>query len=240
MRSLECIAIDDEPHALKIVEAYVAKVPFLNLAAQFQSPLEALPFLEKQPIDLIFLDIQMPELTGLQFLDVLEKKPAVILTTAYSEYALESYNYTVVDYLLKPYAFDRFLKAVRKVKMEEIHESEIPTAGSKADTILIKGDAKHKYHQVELANITHIEGLRNYLAIHQKNGPRIVTLQSMRAMEEVLPAHFLRVHKSYIANMKEVDLIEGNQLKIGGYKLPVGGSYRQTLLSWIDRRKHES
>ena len=238
MNLLECIAIDDEPHALKILEAYVSKVPYLNLAAQFQSPLDAMPFLEKNQVDLIFLDIQMPELTGLQFLEVLQHRPAVILTTAYSEYALESYNYTVTDYLLKPYAFDRFLKAVNKVKNENSAPSAIEHSIENDTAMLIKGDAKHKYHQVELANITHIEGLRNYLAIHQKDGSKIVTLQSMRAMEEELPArNFLRIHKSFIVNMDEVVLIEGNQLKIGALKLPVGGSYREKLRHWIDQRK---
>ena len=240
MKSLACIAIDDEPHALKILEAYVSKVPYLTLAGKFQSPLEAMSFLEQNQVDLIFLDIQMPELTGLQFLDVLQNKPAIILTTAYSEYALESYNYAVADYLLKPYAFDRFLKAVTKIRNDKSTPQATQSSLTTTATILIKGDAKHKYHQVELSNITHIEGLRNYLAIHQKDGARIVTLQSMKSMEEELPSqNFLRIHKSYIANMDEVDLIEGNQLKIGEHKLPVGGSYRKSLLNWIEERKRD-
>ena len=238
MKLLECIAIDDEPHALKILEAYVSKVPYLHLAAQFQSPLDAIPFLEKNQVDLIFLDIQMPELTGLQFLDVLRHRPDVILTTAYSEYALESYNYTVADYLLKPYAFGRFLKAINKVRSENSTSAAAKNTMEADTAMLIKGDAKHKYHQVELANITYIQGLRNYLAIHQKDGSKIVTLQSMRAMEEELPArNFLRIHKSFIVNMDEVVLIEGNQLKIGALKLPVGGSYREKLRYWIEQRK---
>ena len=115
MKKLNCIAIDDEPHALKIVQAYISKVPFLELLSSFQSPLEAIPFLEKNKVDLLFLDIQMPELTGLQFLNVLKNRPNIILTTAYSAYALDGYDHDVTDYLLKPYSFERFLKAVQKV-----------------------------------------------------------------------------------------------------------------------------
>ena len=242
MNILNCIAIDDEPHALKILGAYIAKVPFLELQATFQSPLEAIPFLEKNKIDILFLDIQMPELTGLQFLNILKIKPAVILTTAYSEYALDSYDYDVEDYLLKPYSFERFLKAVQKIQKNEkpVAAINLPNENQPADagakTIFIKGDAKNKYYQVEISNITHIEGLRNYLAIYQKDGKKIVTLQSMKAMEEELPSdRFIRVHKSFIINMDHVEMVEGNSVKIGEKQLPIGGSFRSNFFKRIEK-----
>ena len=241
MKKLNCIAIDDEPHALKILQAYIAKVPYLELIHAFQSPLAAIPFLENNDVDILFLDIQMPELTGLQFLNVLRIKPAVILTTAYSEYALDSYDYNVTDYLLKPYAFARFLKAVQKINAEKEKDAptpiavSIPSSGTK--TILIKGDAKNKYYQVDIANITYVEGLRNYLAVFQKTEKKIVTLQSMKSMEEQLSAgNFLRIHKSYIVNMDQVEMIEGNSVKIGDKQLPIGGSYRKAFFEWVDGR----
>lgn len=243
MNVLKCVGIDDEPHALKILQAYVDKIPFLKVEKMFQSPLAAIPYLEANNVDILFLDIQMPELTGMQFLSVLKIKPAVILTTAYSEYALDSYEYDVEDYLLKPYSFERFLKAVQKIynthqKEEEpvvVYKEPTEVAGT-AKTIFIKGDAKHKYYQVEISNITYIEGLRNYLAIFQKDQKKIITLQSMKSMEEELPGRqFVRIHKSFIINMEQVAMVEGNSVKIGDRQLPIGGSYRKAFFERINK-----
>ena len=243
MKILKCIAVDDEPHALKILQAYVDKIPFLTLENTFQSPLGAIPFLEKKGIDILFLDIQMPELTGLQFLNILKIKPSVILTTAYSEYALDSYEYAVEDYLLKPYSFERFLKAVQKTQANRNkaiteHTTSTPVFETgKPKTIFVKGDAKNKYYQVDISKITYIEGLRNYLAIYQKATKKIVTLQSMKSMEAELPAdNFIRIHKSYIINMDHVEMIEGHAVKIGDKRLPIGGSYKDVFFARIEKK----
>ncbi len=244
MNIFNCIAIDDEPHALKILQAYISKTPFLELEASFQSPLEAIPFLEKNKVDILFLDIQMPELTGLQFLNILKMRPAVILTTAYSEYALDSYEYDVEDYLLKPYSFERFLKAVQKIhknkKTDSIENSTTKNLSDETapNTIFIKGDAKNKYYQVEISNITCIEGLRNYLAVYQKDAKKIVTLQSMKAIEEELPSdRFVRIHKSFIINMDHVEMVEGNAVTIGEKRLPIGGSFRNSFFERIGKKQ---
>lgn len=241
MKTINCIAIDDEPHALLILEEYISKLSNLNLIGSFQSPLEALSFFENNLVDLIFLDIQMPELSGLQFLNILKNTPAVILTTAYAEYALDSYEYEVTDYLLKPYSFERFLKATQKIKttpspspmIAATEEKKTPTTSS----IFIKGDAKNKFHQVEINHILYIEGLRNYVAIHLKEGKRIITLQNMKSLEDELASlDFLRIHKSYIVNMTAVKTIEGNSLKIKETQLPIGGSYRKAFFKWVGDR----
>lgn len=241
MKRINCIAIDDEPHALMILEAYIAKLDFLKLLAKIQSPLEALDFFENNEIDLIFLDIQMPELSGLQFLNLLKKTPHVILTTAYSDYALDGYEYNVTDYLLKPYSFERFLKAVRKIQLSDAVPPVITIPKSEADnrlgTIFIKGDAKNKFHQLEVKDIQYIEGLRNYVSIVPRAGKRIITLQSMKSLEEQLaPADFIRIHKSYLININQISMIDGNTVQIGEQRLPIGGSYRKAFFEWVNER----
>lgn len=244
MKKINCIAIDDEPHALMILEEYASKLDFIHLLATLQSPLEALNFYEQNEVDLLFLDIQMPELSGLQFLNLLKKAPHVILTTAYSDYALKGYEYNVTDYLLKPYSFERFLSAVRKVKLNDSTQTSPPLipattniAPQKLSTIFIKGDAKHKFHQIDVKNIQYIEGLRNYVAIVPDNGKRIITLQSMKSLEEQLaPVDFIRIHKSYLININQVNLIDGNSVKIGEARLPIGGSYRKRFFEWVNER----
>lgn len=242
MIKIRAIAVDDEPHALTILEQYASKLPNIEMLATFQSPLKALPYLEENEVDLLFLDIQMPELTGLQFLNILQKKPRVILTTAYSDYALEGYEYNVADYLLKPFSFERFIKAVQKINLTPTpvikvtnEQTEVPASNKK--TIFIKGDAKNKFYQIEKSEITFIEGMRNYVSIYQKNGERIVTLQNMKSLEEQLEsASFLRIHKSYLVNMNQVEMVEGNSVKIAGKQLPIGGSYRKIFFDWVSKR----
>lgn len=238
---MNCIAIDDEPIALKVIERFAKKVPFLNLQKSFQNPVEASLFLQENPVDLIFLDIQMPDLTGLQFLQSLPDPPKVIFTTAYSEYAAESYDLDAVDYLLKPIPFERFLKAVNKaLKMHQL-EAE-PEAGAEEEDALqdalspylfIKSDTR--IFKVQRDDIRYIEGMRDYIAVHipQK---RIMTLMSLTKMLKRLPASdFIRVHKSYIINLHHISLIQQNRVVIGEKEIPISNTYREDFFNRIEK-----
>lgn len=243
MKILKAIAVDDEPHALELLEVYVDKVPFLELYKTTTSPWEALKIIQEEDIDLLFLDIQMDELTGLQLLDISNKKCPVIITSAYQEYALDGYQYQVSDYLLKPYSFDRFLKAVNKIRVELSEKKTSPTnislanePNSSSDHIFVKGDAKNKFHQIKLADILYIEGLKNYVQFFC-NKERIVTLQNMKHLEENLPAkQFMRIHRSYIVNLDCIEKVEGHTIYINGQLLPIGQSYRDGFYDILQGR----
>ncbi len=228
-KTYTCLAVDDETHALDLIRMYVEKVPWLELTQTFTAPIEAMDWLRQNQVDLLFLDIQMHDLTGLQMLDIAEINCPVILTTAYSEYALESYEYQVTDYLLKPYSFDRFLKAVKKAVAIDPPPapSAVPEKEAPMTELFVKGDAKNKFHRVVLKDILYIEGLRNYVQIKCKD-KKIITLQNLKDLETQLPSDsFMRVHKSYIINLNNIDLIEGHSIIIGDNRIPVGASYRK-------------
>ncbi|ATP58560.1 DNA-binding response regulator [Pedobacter ginsengisoli] len=246
MIKLKCIAVDDEPLALDIIEDYVSKVPFLELVQRTENAIEALQLVQAGGIDLVFLDIQMPELTGIQFLKIANGKADYILTTAYSQYALESYDLNVSDYLLKPIAFDRFYKAVEKVhnrvKMTEPVPAPqplvAPVPSSVAvpiqDFIFVK--TEHKIQKIELDDILYIEGLKDYISIYTK-AERIITLQNMKKMEETLPkGQFIRVHKSYIISLDKIESIERSRISICGKIIPIGDTYRDEFFKHIDNK----
>jgi len=247
MIKLKCIAVDDEPLALDIIEDYISKVPFLELVKRTENAIEALQMVQSGGIDLVFLDIQMPELTGIQFLKIANGKSNYILTTAYSQYALESYDLNVSDYLLKPIAFDRFYKAVEKV-----HNQVKPTepimppqpiltsapfsssANPIQDFIFVK--TEHKIQKIELDDILYIEGLKDYISIYTKS-ERIITLQNMKKMEETLPqGQFIRVHKSYIISLDKIESIERSRISICGKIIPIGDTYRDEFFKHIDNK----
>lgn len=242
---LKCIAVDDEPLALDIIADYVAKVPFLELVKRTESAIEAMQLVQEGNIDLVFLDIQMPELTGIQFLKIAGNKASYILTTAYSQYALESYDLNVSDYLLKPIAFDRFYKAVEKVRNQYQKQETtviapvpepvaIPTVTPIQDFIFVK--TEHKIQKIELDDILYIEGLKDYISIFTKT-ERIITLQNMKKMEETLPkGEFIRVHKSYIIAVDKIESIERSRIAIAGKTIPVGDTYRDAFFKLIDSR----
>ncbi|MDQ8006407.1 MAG: LytTR family DNA-binding domain-containing protein [Pedobacter sp.] len=244
---LKCIAVDDEPLALDIIADYVAKVPFLELVKRTESAIEAMQLVQEGNIDLVFLDIQMPELTGIQFLKIAGNKASYILTTAYSQYALESYDLNVSDYLLKPIAFDRFYKAVEKVRNQHQKQDNgttvaapapepiaAPTASPIQDFIFVK--TEHKIQKIELDDILYIEGLKDYISIFTKN-ERVITLQNMKKMEETLPkGEFIRVHKSYIISVDKIESIERSRIAIAGKTIPVGDTYRDAFFKLIDSR----
>jgi two-component system LytT family response regulator len=245
MMKLKCIAVDDEPLALDIIEDYISKVPFLEMVKRTENAIEALQLVQAGGIDLVFLDIQMPELTGIQFLKIASGKANYILTTAYSQYALESYDLNVSDYLLKPIAFDRFYKAVEKVH-NQLKTTEpvakppqvLPSAPVSTtnhpiqDFIFVK--TEHKIQKIQLEDILYIEGLKDYISIFTKS-ERVITLQNMKKMEETLPSNqFIRVHKSYIIAFDKIESIERSRISICGKVIPVGDTYREEFFKRID------
>ena len=229
---MNCIIIDDEELARKLLENYIGRLPHLDVIGSFKNPVAALQVLQNQEVDLIFLDIQMPELTGIEFLKTLQHSPQVILTTAYSEYAVESYALNVTDYLLKPFGFDRFLKAVNKASQQIELKKPKPTSPTETATPdktyqIVKAD--HKVHRVYHEDILYIQSMQEYAAYYTKNG-RIVAFGSLKKLEQELPnPPFLRIHKSYIINTDKVTTLEGNLVHLGGEKIPIGGSYRDVV-----------
>ena len=244
MTKLKCIAVDDEPLALDIIEDYISKVPFLELVKRTENAIEALQVVQAGGIDLVFLDIQMPELTGIQFLKIASGKCSFILTTAYSQYALESYDLNVSDYLLKPIPFDRFYKAVEKVRNQVKAPTFVPvpepvTVPANTQQLLPVQDfifvkTEHKIQKIELDDVLYIEGLKDYISIYTK-AERVITLQNMKRMEETLPSsQFIRVHKSYIISLDKIESIERSRISICGKVIPIGDTYRDEFFKRID------
>jgi DNA-binding LytR/AlgR family response regulator len=234
--NIRCAIIDDEYLARKYIKDYTAKIPFLEVKGDFSSPLKAMELLQSGEVDLIFLDIQMPDISGLDFLRSLDHKPFVVLTTAYEEYALEGYELEVTDYLLKPFSFDRFLKAVNKVSkaMQKKQSSTDAQQNKQTQTefkdnyIIIRAD--RKLYKINYEDLIMIEGQKAYVTFHSENKKRITALASLKELEEKLPTdQFIRIHKSYIVSIKKIDALEGNQLEVNGEKLPVGKNYRQEV-----------
>jgi len=236
---IRCLVVDDEPLALHILEDYISKMPFLELVKVTTNPIEALQLVQQGNIDLVFLDVQMPELTGIQFLRIANGKSKVILTTAYSQYALEGYELDVIDYLLKPIAFDRFFKSVQKAQTiiqpsskPEIKVEAVAQNDFLSDFIFVK--TEHKIQKVYLNDILFIEGLKDYISIFTP-AERIITLQNMKKMEDALPEkHFIRVHKSYIVSINKIDSIERSRIFIGDKIIPVGDTYREDFFKIVD------
>lgn len=221
---INCLIIDDEPLAREGLKSYVDEVVFLQLIACCESPIESMRYLAQRKIDLIFLDIQMPRMNGIDFLKSLTSPPMTIITTAYPSYALEGYQLDVIDYLVKPIIFQRFLKSVNKA--QDYHlllQAEIPT--QTIDYFFVK--CGHKYEKIRLADILFIEGSQNYITIYTPHG-KYLTLLSMKAIQEELPAKdFVRVHKSYIVALKQVDAIRSNEIRIRDNIIPLSRSYRE-------------
>jgi two-component system LytT family response regulator len=237
---IRCLIVDDEPLALHILEDYISKIPFLQLIKATTNPIEALTLVQEKQADLVFLDVQMPELTGIQFLRIANGKAKVILTTAYPQYALEGYELDVIDYLLKPIAFDRFFKSVQKAQaiLQPAAQPAQPDVAQQkqqdflSDFIFVK--TEHKIQKVYLNDILFIEGLKDYISIFTA-AERIITLQNMKKMEDALPAkHFIRVHKSYIVSINKIDSIERSRIFIGDKVIPVGDTYREEFFKIVD------
>jgi two-component system LytT family response regulator len=215
---ISCIAIDDEPKALEVIERYCGKTSQVSLKASFREPVKAIEFLQREKVDLIFLDINMPDISGMALLQTLSSKPMVIFTTAYSHYAVESYELNALDYLLKPITFERFLIALNKAAA---------ALSSEENTVFFKSGPQT--HQVKVADILYFEKDGNYLTVHLKD-KQILIRENMNNIFDLVPAaDFLRVHKSYVVAIRHITMIEVHQLIAGGEKIPIGSSYREAL-----------
>lgn len=230
---LTCIIIDDEPPAIRLLKKYVDKVPFLEVKSTYTNPLEALIEIEKRTIDLVFLDIQMPEITGIQLSKIISNKTNIIFTTAYSQFALESYDIAAIDYLLKPFDFDRFYKAVVKVRKKFTQSDQKIIQNIGDDYFFLKTDGKNKFSKVFLDDILFIEGLKNYVSVYLKN-ERIITYSTLKSLVSSLPEdNFIQTHKSYIISIKAIDKIENDSLWILKKELPIGNTYRKSFFEKI-------
>ena len=226
---LKCLIVDDEVLAQDVIEKYISNIPTLKLLGKWDNAVEAISFLHNNSVDLLFLDLNMPELSGLDMLKTLTNTPKVILTTAYSEYALESYEYSVVDYLLKPIKLERFIKAVNKVveQYNEIKVNEDITYKQHSQTIFIKED--QVTYQVNLNDILFVEAYGNYLKVHTKEKV-YVTRDTLYEMEKKLSKElFLRVHKSFIISLSKIESVSGNRVFINKQEIPVGEMYKMVL-----------
>lgn len=234
--NLNCIIVDDEPLALDLLETYVRRTPFLRLAARCDNAVEALAALDEEPVDLAFLDIQMPELNGLELSRLITHRTKIVFTTAFEQYALEGFRVDAVDYLLKPFNYAEFLRAATKAQhLVELERNQSADA-CHPDSIFVKSD--YKLVQIELRHILYIEGLKDYVRI-QTDTPQggILTLMNMKNIEERLPADtFLRVHRSYIVNINQIKTIERNRIVFGKVYIPVSDSYKDRFAEMLEKR----
>lgn len=230
---ISCIVIEDEPKALDVIERYVKKIDFLKLRTSIREPMKAIEFINSEKIELLFLDINLPEINGLQFFSTLQYKPLVIFTTAYSQHAVESYEMNAVDYLLKPFSFERFLKSVTKAQSILTHSiSNISQQGP--SIIYIKSGGQT--HRIHLDEILYLEKDGNYLTFFLKD-KKIVIRENMSDVFDIVPkSEFIRVHKSYVISIKHLETIEAHQVTVGKVKVPLGPSYRENFLKAINQR----
>ncbi len=231
---MRCIIVDDEPLAHEILSDYILKIENLQLIANYTNPIEAFASIDKDQIELIFLDVQMPELTGIQFLKLLGNKCKVILTTAYTDYAYDGFEHNVIDYLLKPISFDRFSRAIQKINSDDSDQKDLHQFDENKEQVFIK--TEHKIVRVNLSDILYVEGLKDYISIYTKD-ERILTLMNMKKMEEILPSkRFMRVHKSYIVSFEKIDSIEKNRIYIQSNGIPIGDTYKDEFYIRLERK----
>ena len=229
---LRCLIVDDEPLARRLLADYVEKVPFLTLQGTYASPLLALEELRAHPPDLLLLDVQMPDLTGLELLRVLPRPPLVVLTTAYSHYALDGYELDVVDYLLKPVTLERFLRAAHKARARLL-PAAAPALPEAPEFLFVKDGGRRV--KVRYDELLYVEGLRDYVTLHGRH-QKIVSLQRLKELAQQLPAHhFVRIHHSYIISLAGIDAVCRDKVQVGSRFLPVSKSYRPAFRAFIDR-----
>lgn len=223
MKKIKCIIVDDEPLAVSLLGSYVEKIPFLELVFSTENPIEALEFIQKNQADLVFLDIQMPELTGINFMKIVGDKMKYILTTAYSEYALEGYEHNVVDYLLKPISFDRFSKSIMKAQ-ERFPVAEVSETGH----FFVKSSGQQ--HRINFDEILYVESIKDYVNIKTEKQEYIV-LDTLKSLENQLPENFTRIHKSFILNLDKVKSLNSKKvILISEHEISVGEMYKSNLL----------
>lgn len=229
---INCIIIEDEPLATKKLITFIERLPVLNLVKTFDNALMAIDFIKTTSVDLIFLDIQMEQLTGIEFLESVETTAQVIITTAYSEYALKGYELRVSDYLLKPFAFSRFVQAIDKVSVQ--HQL-LQSSNDEIDFVFVK--TEYRIEKVNLSDICYIEGMKDYLRLVTSVG-NIMTLQTFKTYEAFLPQHqFTRVHKSYIVALAKIDSIERNRIRIGDKLIPITDTYKESFNKLLEGKR---
>jgi DNA-binding LytR/AlgR family response regulator len=233
---ITAIAIDDEPLALQLVSGYIEKTPGLKLLAGFDNPLDAMDFLAKEAVDLIFVDIQMPDLTGIEFTRSLVKGPKVIFTTAYEKYALDGFKLDVVDYLLKPFSYEEFLKAFQKVqRLIKLEKGAPDQVEANNEFLFLKSDYKIK--RINFNDIIYIEGLKDYVKVFTVNSVKpVMSLTTMKLLESKLPeSKFMRVHRSFIVNLEKIDTIERSRIVFGKTYIPVSDQYKDKFQEFLDK-----
>lgn len=241
MAVIRCAVVDDEPLALGLMASYVKKTPFLELVGAYNSAVQAMQEMHDHPVDLIFLDIQMPELNGLDYSRMIPAQTRVVFTTAFNQYALDGYKVNALDYLLKPISYPDFLQAANKAQewFKLVEQSKQPEKTEKENdiqSIFVKSD--YKLIQIELKNILYVEGLKDYVKIYEENATRpVMSLMSMKAMEDMLPSdRFIRVHRSYIVQKEKIRIIEHNRIVFGNTYIPIGDSYKQSFQDFLNKR----
>ncbi len=233
---MNCIILDDEPLATRILEDYCKEISYLNVVGVFNNPIEAIKAIETQTIDLVFLDIHMPFINGTDLLRSLNVKPLIIFTTAFTDYALEGYELNVIDYLLKPIPFERMIKACNKaLKQYQLLASHTNSKLGYNDYIFVNAD--YKSIKVNIKDIIYIEGLKDYVKIYTSEPRPILTIMRLKNLESILPSdHFLRVHRSFLINFNSVDFIKKGRIAIGDKEIPIGEMYAETVKSKIESR----
>jgi DNA-binding LytR/AlgR family response regulator len=233
MKKLSCIIVDDEPIARKILQEFVERVPFMDLHGKFENAMKAKAYLQNNETDIIFLDIEMPKVSGLQFLQNTEIAPLVILTTAFPQYALEGYELDIIDYLLKPFAYSRFLKAVQKAK-EYIELKNAISANLFSDYIFVKSEKR--IEKIEVKDILYAESLGNYVTIHIDN-KKIIAYLTLKSLESQLPSsEFIKIHQSFLVACAKINSIEGNEIKLGNKSLPISRNYKDAVMKMVEQR----
>jgi two-component system response regulator LytT len=231
------IAIDDEPLALQLMAGYIEKTPGLNLVGKFDNPLDAVEFMGNQLVDLIFVDVQMPDLTGVEFARTIKKGPKVVFTTAYEKYALDGFRLDVVDYLLKPFSYEEFFKAVQKalrlIRLEK--KDDVIQVEANNEFLFLKSE--YKIRRINFNDILYIEGLKDYVKVFIKNDPKpILSLASLKLLETKLPAEtFMRIHRSFIVNLGKIDTIERSRIVFGKIYIPVSDQYKERFQEFVNK-----
>ncbi len=233
---ITAIAIDDEPLALQLVSGYIEKTPGLNLMGKFDNPLDAIDYLATKAVDLVFVDIRMPDLSGLEFTRSMVKGPKVIFTTAYEKYALDGFRLDVVDYLLKPFSYEEFLKAVQKAqRLIRLEKGAPDHIDANNEYLFLKSDYKIK--RINFNDILYIEGLKDYVKVYTKNSSNpVLSLTTMKLIESKLPeSKFMRVHRSFIVNLEKIDTIERSRIVFGKTYIPVSEQYKDKFQEFLDK-----
>ena len=236
---IRCLAVDDEPLALQQLVTYIGKVPFLELTGKASNAVEAHAILQREAIDVMFCDINMPDLNGMDFVKSLAAPPLVVFTTAYADYAVEGFRVNAVDYLLKPFGLDEFRRAANRIQerlSNEARQQTTPALHADDDTLFVKSD--YRVVRIGISQIRYVEAMSEYLRIYLDGEPKpVITLLSMKKIEERLPAHFMRIHRSYIVNLQKVQEVNKNRVILDADTLlPIGDMYRETFQQYLDQR----